>query len=223
MPAIDEDPHKQDSEETQVEPEEGETPVSIRHSAKADGTVQEFVEPKASNAPVFVSLKVGYDFITTVNQDAGILSPPTDIPENGDAFQDEVNLQEKAKDIVRFINKASEQYHFDRKEVIWIGHSNGANMISSIMLFYPTVIQKAILLRPNSSVSPKPLPIFADVFVLISAGRQDETVPLENTEKLIRTFQHCGAVVELFQHDAGHELNESDMVAVQKWMHRQHK
>lgn len=210
-------------EEVEVEESTELQKVEPKKHKSADLTSAEFVEPQAANAPIFVSLKVPGEFILQVNQDAGILNPPIELPENGDAFLDEQNLQDKAKEMVRFVNKASEQYKFDRKELIWVGYSNGANMISSIMLFYPTVIQKAVLLRPNSSISPKPLPVFADVFTLISAGRQDETVPLENTEKLIRTFQHCGAVVELFQHDANHDLTESDIVAVQKWMMRQHK
>lgn len=181
-----------------------------------------FAAPQAANGPIFVNLGVEPEFIYTVNQDAGILTPSLELPKNGDAFMDELAIQEKAKELVRFVNKASEDYKFDRKEVIWLGHSNGANMISAIMLFYPTVIQKAVLLRPTAIVTPKPLPIFADVFVLISAGRQDETAPMEETEKMIRVFQHCGAVVQLHQHDAEHVINEGDMVAVQKWMLRLH-
>jgi predicted esterase len=181
-----------------------------------------FAEPNVANGPIFVNLGVNPEFIYQVNQDAGILTPTFELPKNGENFMDELVIQEKAKELVRFVNKASEDYKFDRHEVIWLGHSNGANMISAVMLFYPTVIQKAVLLRPTGIVTPKPLPVFADVHVLISSGRQDESVPMEETEKLIRCFQHCGAIVQLHQHDAEHTVTEVDMLAVQKWMLRLH-
>ena len=108
---------------------------------------------------------------------------------------DEEEIKPVAKEFVQFINKAAELHNFDRNNLVWLGHSNGANLISTIMLLYPEVIKKAALLRPRVTVVPTHLPSYADVFVLIAAGNQDAMVPMENTEKLIRMFQQCGAVV----------------------------
>lgn len=197
-----------------------------------------FQEPKVAGAPIFVTLHgTGgteddlLPLIGQLNQDAGILSPRGNVDENGHArfFKrhsegvfDEEDIHTRAKQLVQFVNRAAEQYKFDRKELIWLGFSNGANMISSTMLLYPTVIQKAVLLRPMVTIIPNPLPSFADVSLLLAAGRADELVPMENTEKLVRLYQQCGALVELFQHDAGHHLTEADTVAIQSWLHRQH-
>lgn len=213
MPHIDEHAHTPNSA---VLAEEEALPKSTRVIPEG----QEFVEPTASNGPIFINLGTSTDMIIQVNQDAGILTPPTEMKFDKDFFEDELKLQEKAKELVRFVNKASEKYKFDRRDVIWIGYDKGANLISGIMLFYPTVIEKAVLLRPDNVVAPKPLPVFADVYVLMSVGRQDDQVPLDNTEKLIRTFQHSGAIVQLSQHDAEHEITDADVVAVQKWMLR---
>lgn len=198
-----------------------------------------FQPPKQAGAPIFVTLHSAggteHDLVHAVemiDENAGILSPRGKVEEKGkhrffnherDGILDEEEINPVAKELVQFVNKAADQHNFDRKQLVWLGHSNGANMISSVMLLYPEVIKKAALLRPRVTVIPTHLPSFADTYVLLAAGNHDEVVPMENTEKLIRIFQQCGAVVELFLHEANHQLNEEDFAVVKKWYEKNKK
>ena len=195
--------------------------------------------PKQAGGPIFVTLHaVGgseHDLVSAVEMidpEAGILSPLGKIEEEGkhrffahdrDAVLDEEEIKPVAKEMVQFINKAAEQHNFSREQLVWMGHSNGANLISSIMLLYPEVIRKAALLRPRITVVPTHLPSFADVFVLLAVGTQDETVLPESNDKLIRMFQQCGAVVELFMNEATHDLSEEDFAVVKRWFEKNKK
>jgi predicted esterase len=198
-----------------------------------------FQPPKQAGGTIFVTLHaVGgteHDLVHAVemiDENAGILSPLGKIEEDGkhrffnherDGLLDEEEIKPIAKELVQFMNKVSDEKNFSREQLIWMGHSNGANLISSIMLLYPEVIRKAALLRPRITLVPTNLPSFADVYVLLAVGKQDEVVTQESNEKLIRLFQQCGAVVELFQNEATHELNEEDFAVVQRWYQKNRK
>lgn len=198
-----------------------------------------FQAPKQAGGPIFVTLHaVGgteqdlVPQIQAIDEEAGILSPLGKIEEEGkhrffnherDGVLDEEEIKPSAKEMVQFMNKASDEHNFSREQLVWVGHSNGANLISSIMLLYPEVIRKAALLRPRVTVIPHNLPSFADVFVLLAIGKQDEIVNQESNDKLIRLFQQCGAVVELFQNEAIHELNDADFSVVKSWYEKNKK
>ncbi|MCX7996651.1 MAG: dienelactone hydrolase family protein [Patescibacteria group bacterium] len=200
------------------------------------GFTHYFQAPRVSGAPVFMVLHglggTEHDFIPLVaetNMDAGIISlrggascggKTCFFTSNKDGTYDPEYLQEHAKTMVQFVNRAAEAYRFDRSQVIWLGYGNGADSIANTMFTYPTVVNRAILLRPSVTRIPEKLPVFADVSVLIAAGRQDEIIPIEDTEKLIRAFQHSGAVVELFLHDATHLVTPADALHIRQWYTR---
>lgn len=199
-----------------------------------------FQAPKKANGPIFVTLHaVGgtqqdlVQAITLIDEDAGILSPLGKIEVEGkhrffqherDGLLDEDEIKPIAKEMVQFVNKAADQYNFSREQLVWMGHSNGANLITSIMLLYPEVIRKAALLRPRVTVVPHNLPSYADVYVLMAIGTKDDIVTPESNDKLIRLFQQCGAVVELFQNnEATHDLTEEDYAVVKQWYEKNRK
>lgn len=200
------------------------------------GLTHYFQPPKLQGAPIFATFHgtggTEYDFvdlITETNEDAGILSPlgPEScdgnacfIAKTADGVYDPEYLREGAKRLVQFVNRAAEGYNFDRRDLIWLGYSSGADAVVQVMMNFPSVVNRAILLRPSLVAVPDKLPTFADVYVLLSAGRQDEMVSAENTERLIRVLQLSGAVVELFLHDATHSVTAQDSLQVKKWYSR---
>jgi phospholipase/carboxylesterase len=202
-------------------------------SQELQGFTHFYRAPKNGSRTVFVTLHgtggSEHDLVPLVDlidPDAGIISPLGKVREGNAArfFRrvsegvfDEEDIELRAKELVQFINKAAEQYGFDRAETIWLGYSNGANMISSLMLLHPDVVKNAALLRPMVTIIPENLPTFADVYILMASGTQDSLVPVENTEKLIRLFQHSGAIVELFLNDAGHSLDARDEQVLGNW------
>ncbi len=171
-------------------------------------------------------------FVEQIDPTVGILSPRGKVDENGHArfFRrlkegvfDEEDIAVRSKELVQFVNDAAETYHFDRKNLIWLGYSNGANITTSVMLLHPAVIHRAILLRPMVTIVPESIPTLTDTEILISSGRQDPIVPEENTQRLIHIYQQTGAIVELFLHEGGHHLESKDAEVAQQWYLKQQK
>jgi phospholipase/carboxylesterase len=192
-----------------------------------------YEEPKTKDAPIFLVLhgtggneKNLLPFINNVDPEAGVLSVRGNVIDNsqtryfkypvGDVF-DEEDIAINAKSLVQFANEASQQHHFERNKLIWLGYSNGANMITAIMYLHPAVVQKAVLLRPMVVLTPNPIPVLPETSILMASGRQDPIVPEENMQKLIHILQQTGAIVELYLHTGGHELDTGDVVVTRDW------
>ncbi|SFH92765.1 alpha/beta hydrolase [Pisciglobus halotolerans] len=80
-----------------------------------------------------------------IDPEASILSVRGNILENGmprffkrlaEGVFDEEDLIKETKQLYDFINQAAEKYHFDRKKVIALGYSNGANIAASLLFLY---------------------------------------------------------------------------------------
>lgn len=192
-----------------------------------------FQEPAEAGAPVFLVLHgTGGDendmlpFVKNIDSTAGFISVRGNVVDSGQnryfkrptgEHFDEEDISENAKKLVQFVNEACEQHKVDRSQLIWIGYSNGANMITSILFMHPAVIQKAILLRPMTILIPQSIPTLPETVLLMASGRQDPLVPIENTQKLIHLLQQTGSIVELFLHDGGHHLEEGDSFVAREW------
>lgn len=169
-------------------------------------------------------------FIEHIDPSAGILSPKGNVVEKGHArfFASPVNgqfdntdIEENSKKLVKFVNEAAQKHSFDRNNLIWVGYSNGANITSSVMIIHPSVVQKAILLRPMMVYTPQKLPILHETSLLVASGKQDPLVPVENTERLIHMLHQTGALLELFLHDGGHHLEDIDTEVARSWYRKQ--
>jgi predicted esterase len=84
-----------------------------------------------------------------VSQDAGLLSPRGKVLENGmprffrrlsEGVFDQEDLKLRTKELAVFINSASNEYGFDLSNLSALGYSNGANIISSLILTYPGLL-----------------------------------------------------------------------------------
>ncbi|MFW5703941.1 MAG: alpha/beta hydrolase [Patescibacteria group bacterium] len=166
------------------------------------------------------------EVVENIDQTAGILSPRGTVIDGGQSrfFKrpqgekfDEADIALHAKELVLFVNEATQQYNLDRNNLIWLGYSNGANMVSSIMFLHPEVIQKAILLRPMVVLSPSRIPTLPEAVVLMASGRQDPIVAEDTTQKLIHMLQQTGAIVELYLHEGGHHLEDGDTEVARNW------
>lgn len=193
--------------------------------------------PQKGSTTIFLTLHgTGGDehdllpFIQGIDPSAGILSPKGNVVEKGHArfFTSPVqghfnhdNIEENSKKLVKFVNEAAQKHNFDRNNLIWVGYSNGANITSSVMLIHPSVIQKAILLRPMMVYTPQKLPILHETSIFVASGKQDPLVPVENTERLIHMLHQTGALVELFLHDGGHHLEDIDNEVALSWYRKQ--
>jgi phospholipase/carboxylesterase len=81
-----------------------------------------------------------------LDSEAALLSPRGKVLENGmprffrrlaEGIFDEEDLIRRTHELADFIELASENYHFDRQNLLAVGYSNGANIAASLLLLRP--------------------------------------------------------------------------------------
>ena len=161
---------------------------------------------------------------------AALLSPRGKVSENGmprffrrlsEGVFDVEDLKFRAGELGKFVEGAAERYGFQRKSVVAVGYSNGANIASGLMLLNPRVLAGAVLLRPMVPFAMDTAPDLRGVHVLLGAGKRDRLVPVEHIGALTGMFESAGAEVSVHWHAGGHELGEDDLAAAKDWLARQ--
>jgi predicted esterase len=80
------------------------------------------------------------------------------------------------------------------------------------------VLAGAVLLRAMVPYEPDVPPLLDGVPVLISAGRADPIVPVEQVERLASILRSGGADVTVVWQDAGHGLVQADLDAAASFL-----
>ena len=130
---------------------------------------------------------------------------------------DQLDLTKRTIDLEKFIEWASSHYGFDRKNIIGLGYSNGANLLSSHMFNFPHSIKGAILLHPMSGGVIEKMPDLLNVPIFIGAGTNDTICPSDMTHDLHHKFVTAGADVTLSWHDFGHSISAQELQKATAW------
>jgi len=100
------------------------------------------------------------------------------------------------------------------KSAIGLGYSNGANILASVALEQPDLVDDLILMHPLIPWSPAPQAGLAGRRILITAGKRDPICPAELTESLVLYLESQEALVTLHWHEGGHEIAQSEINAI---------
>jgi phospholipase/carboxylesterase len=158
---------------------------------------------------------------------AALLSPRGNVLENGmprffrrlaEGIFDEEDVVRRAHELADFVGTAAARYEFDPQHVTAVGYSNGANIAAAILLLRPEVFAGAILFRAMVPLAPASLPNLTQTRVLISSGKNDPIVPVENAQRLAAMLREAGANVTLRFEPAGHPLVFGDIEAAKEWL-----
>ncbi|MFT4312207.1 MAG: alpha/beta hydrolase [Candidatus Woesearchaeota archaeon] len=154
-----------------------------------------------------------------IDPQASILSLRGEVSENGmnrffkrTSFGvfDLENVKEEAKKIHTFLQEKTKEY----ERIIYIGYSNGANMIGAMMQLFGNTIPYAILLHPMQ-VLPDSKPIQSSV--CITYGTQDTMITPEQTKKFIEFLEQQGAAVTTLSFAHGHQISVQEIDSVKRW------
>jgi phospholipase/carboxylesterase len=127
------------------------------------------------------------------------------------------SIRGEADAFATFIVDAMRANGLDLARTTFLGYSNGANLVSSVMLLHPGLIERAVLLRAMPVLDDIPPTDLSKVRVLVLAGAADVTyAPFAPAlEALLR--EH-GAEVEARTVAAGHEFGAEDASIVRDWL-----
>ena len=130
---------------------------------------------------------------------------------------DHEDLVNRTHELAEFVERAIDEYGIDRRRLFAVGFSNGANIAASLLLTYPQLLAGAILLRAMVPFEPERTPDLSGTPVYLAAGRSDQMVPPENTERLAQLLREAGADVTLDWQPGGHGIGPEEVQAARNW------
>jgi phospholipase/carboxylesterase len=166
-----------------------------------------------------------FDFGRRLLPQAGIVSPRGDVSEHGasrffrrtgEGVYDMDDLAARTSTMAEFIRAHKDSAR--PSNVIGLGYSNGANILASVMLSQPELFDAAVLLHPLIPWNPAAQPGLAGKHLLITSGQRDPICPPELTQSFADYLISQGAGTSLVWHSGGHEIQQSEMVAIERFV-----
>lgn len=161
-----------------------------------------------------------------IDAEANVLSVRGNVLENGmprffrrlaEGVFDIEDLIFRTKELNDFLDEASEKYGFDRKKVVAVGYSNGANIAASLLFHYEDALAAASLHHPMVPRRGIELPNLSGKSIFISAGTNDPICPAAESEELTTLLQDAGANVEVHWENFGHQLTRTEIEVASNW------
>lgn len=161
-----------------------------------------------------------------VDETTSILSIRGNVLENGmprffrrlkEGVFDEEDLIFRTKELYEFLDEAATEYGFNRKNMVAIGYSNGANMIGSLLFHYQDALKGGILHHPMVPRRGVELPSLKEIPVFITAGKNDPICPPEETNEFQLLLEKANADVRVHWESNGHQLTYSELDAAAEW------
>lgn len=122
---------------------------------------------------------------------------------------DQKDILAEAEAFAAFMEGANAAYGFDPVKTLFIGYSNGANMIGAVMLLHPGIIRNAVLLRGMNVLENAPKADLSGANVLMVSGNADPYGRFAG--ELETLLASAGATVESKMLSAGHDIGTADL------------
>jgi len=124
---------------------------------------------------------------------------------------DQKDILAEAEAFAAFMEGANAAYGLDPERTVFIGYSNGANMIAAVMFLHPGIVRNAVLLRGMNVLESVPAADLTGANVLMLTGRSDPYGPY--AADLEARLAAAGASVENRLLPAGHDIGVADFEA----------
>lgn len=128
----------------------------------------------------------------------------------------------RTQELHDFLDEAAEEHGFDRKRLVAVGYSNGANIAGSLLFHHANALLGAVLLHPMVPRREMELPDLAGTACFIGAGLNDPICTAEETEELAALLKSAGATVETHWDRMGHQLSRAEVEAAGVWFRLQY-
>lgn len=168
-----------------------------------------------------------HSFAEQLAPGAHVISPRGDVSEHGalryfrrtgEGVYDMADLAQRTAAMAAFIK--AEIAQAAPSHVIGLGYSNGANILASVALQAPDLVDDLVLMHPLIPWDPDPQPELAGRRVLITAGKRDPICPAGMTQAFADYLVAQGADVTLHWHAGGHEISQSEIDAIVGFVQR---
>ncbi|MDF2960749.1 MAG: alpha/beta hydrolase [Paenibacillus sp.] len=161
-----------------------------------------------------------------ISPESSVLSLRGNVLENGmprffrrlsEGVFDEEDLIFRTEEVKQFLDEAAVQYGFDRRNLVAVGYSNGANIAGSLLFHHQDVLTGAVLHHPMVPRRGIQLPDLSGTPIFIGAGTNDPICSPAETEELQKLFNGAGASVTVQWERFGHQLTSTEADAAAAW------
>jgi phospholipase/carboxylesterase len=132
---------------------------------------------------------------------------------------DQASIRREAAAFAAFMTDAIDRHAFDPRRIVFLGYSNGANLLTSVMLLHPGIVARAVLLRAMPVLDVYPRGTLGGTDVVIIAGAKDVTYG-GFAAPLAGLLRDNGARVTSRTVTHGHEFGSEDVRIVRAWLGR---
>jgi predicted esterase len=130
---------------------------------------------------------------------------------------DQKDIRTEAEAFAALLQDAVKAKKLDLARTVFIGYSNGANLLGALALLHPGLVERAVLLRPMPVLETVPDADLSRTRFLTVVGVNDITyAPFGPTLDAI--LRGRGARVEAKTVKAGHLLGDEDVKVVAEWL-----
>jgi phospholipase/carboxylesterase len=130
---------------------------------------------------------------------------------------EQASIRSEADAFADFIPEGAKRHALDMSRTAFLGYSNGANLVSSVMLLHQGLIERAALLRPMPVLDDVPPADLSKARVLVIAGAADLTYA-GFAPALVTLLTRHGAKVDTRTIASGHEIGDPDTEIVRQWL-----
>ena len=134
---------------------------------------------------------------------------------------DQDDIKNEAEAFAAFIEGAVKSYGLDPKKVVYVGYSNGANLLNSLLYLHPNLVHKAVLLRSMPVLTAYPHADLKGTDLLVISGKMDAYG--KYASELEERLKTSGATVDSDVIPGGHDLGDADVPIIQKWLLQENK
>ncbi len=132
---------------------------------------------------------------------------------------DQRDIRSEAAAFAGFLTDAVKKKVLNLDHTVFLGYSNGANLLAALSLLHPGLIERAVLLRPMPVLDKVPDVSLSGTRFLVVAGASDATyAPF--APALEATLKRHGAHLDARTIKASHGLGDEDVRIVSEWLGR---
>jgi phospholipase/carboxylesterase len=123
------------------------------------------------------------------------------------------SLESEAAKLASFLSDWYAEHSWQPQDAVFVGYSNGANMILATLFRHPEAIHHAALLHSMLPFEPPGVDLSGRQ-ILVTYGQRDQLIPAGEGERVAAALTERGASVQLAAQPGGHELTAAEQRAL---------
>ena len=121
------------------------------------------------------------------------------------------SIQTESAKLDRFITTWTKKHYLNREDMVFLGYSNGANILLSTLFLFPSHFQHMALLHPMLPLEPQPDLDISGKKLFVSYGAGDTMADPKESMRVIDALTEHGAEVASHEYPGGHGISNPEI------------